>query len=101
MVSEQEENKQIHTKRVLEQIKRTYGYDGVMLLCFHHTDEAPRIMTYTHRGNVPPMEEVLMAIGRLIAQTAYVVGETDAKNEFNKKSATNLDHDKIDPSLKL
>jgi hypothetical protein len=92
MATDAETARKVHIVKLLRELKKIGGYDGVVMLAFGHTDDAPRLMTYEHTGIVPPMEEVLMAIGRLIACTAYTVGKKDAENEQNQTGApTNLD----------
>lgn len=90
-MSDIDDNRTIHVKRVMNEIKRTYGYDGMILFAFHHTDDSPKTITYYHVGNVPMMDETMFAFARVLATQSYELGRTDAENEFNKKTTSNLD----------
>jgi hypothetical protein len=94
MPTDKEIARNAHMKKMMTEFQRTYGLDGCLMLCYHHTDDSPHIVTYSVTGVVPSMQEVLMSIGHVIATTAYEVGHAEGKSEAIHVMHTNLNSEK-------
>lgn len=90
MKSDKQIARDIALRKELAGINRGLSADGVILLVYSHTDDT-KLLTQYNAGDVPAMPDVIASYAEMIARVAYDVGKEEAKSEFNKTMATNLD----------
>lgn len=84
MATDKETAQKAHITKTLTAVQREYGYDGCILLCFHHTDEIANMVTQWPIGRVPAWAEVISALCTVQMVTAYHLGKQDALDELKR-----------------
>lgn len=79
-MTDQDTARKIEARKLLTQIQKLTGCDGIIALEFSHTDETLKIMTYNKVGHVPLLNEVILALCTLVATEAYAVGKAEGAN---------------------